>query len=231
MPANLAQTVVEAFATIVAADPTRPLVTFYDDATGERVELSGATLANWVAKTANLVVDGLGLAPGDTAVVALPAHWQTAAVLLGCWSAGLRVDVTASHPAPVAFVVEGAPVTAEETYALSLAPLGQPFRPGPPAGTMDYVMEVRSYGDTFHPRVRADRPALADGTTHARLVELATGRAPAETRVLVNGDRTTDPVDWLVAPLVAGTSLVLCRNLDTVRLTDRLETERAVAYP
>ena len=36
----------------LAADPGRPLVTFYDDATGERVELSVATFANWVAKTA-----------------------------------------------------------------------------------------------------------------------------------------------------------------------------------
>src|SRR5690606_31992912 len=32
----------------------RPLITFYDDATGERIELSGVTTANWVAKTANL---------------------------------------------------------------------------------------------------------------------------------------------------------------------------------
>ncbi|HET6211502.1 MAG TPA: TIGR03089 family protein, partial [Micromonosporaceae bacterium] len=35
----------------VAAEPARPLITYYDDATGERTELSAATLANWVAKT------------------------------------------------------------------------------------------------------------------------------------------------------------------------------------
>src|SRR6266536_5713875 len=80
------------FDAAVRADPTRPLLTFYDDATGERTELSGATLANWVAKTANLLVDGCGLGPGDRAAVLLPPHWQTAAVLLGCWSAGLVVD-------------------------------------------------------------------------------------------------------------------------------------------
>src|SRR3954447_19312603 len=77
----------------VAADPARPLLTWYDDATGDRTELSGATLANWVAKTANLLVDGCGLGPGDVAAVRLPAHWQTAAVLLGAWAAGLAVDV------------------------------------------------------------------------------------------------------------------------------------------
>ncbi len=35
------------------ADSGRPLVTFYDDATGERVELSVTTYANWVAKAAS----------------------------------------------------------------------------------------------------------------------------------------------------------------------------------
>ena len=49
----------------VADDPARPLITFYDDSTGERVELSVVTFANWVAKTANLLVDGLGASPGS----------------------------------------------------------------------------------------------------------------------------------------------------------------------
>src|SRR5690606_33707705 len=47
----------------LAADPGRPLVTFYDDATGERVELSVATFAYWVAKTANLLQDELSAEP------------------------------------------------------------------------------------------------------------------------------------------------------------------------
>ena len=45
-------------------DPARPLITFYDDATDERTELSVTTFANWVAKTANLARDDLGLEPG-----------------------------------------------------------------------------------------------------------------------------------------------------------------------
>src|SRR2546430_14952911 len=90
------------FAAVVAVDPTRPILTWYDDGTGERTELSGATLANWVAKTANLFVDGLGLGPGDHAVVLLPPHWQTAAVLLGAWSAGLTVGF-AARPAAGGF--------------------------------------------------------------------------------------------------------------------------------
>ena len=48
-------------------DPGRPLVTWYDDATGERVELSVATYANWVAKTASLLVEEHDLERGDSA--------------------------------------------------------------------------------------------------------------------------------------------------------------------
>src|SRR5947199_6823929 len=94
-------TVPKMLSAAVATDPARPMLTWYDDATGERVELSGATLANWVAKTANLLVDGCGLAPGEAASVRLPPHWQSAAVLLGCWSAG--VVVTVGGPTEVAF--------------------------------------------------------------------------------------------------------------------------------
>ena len=47
-------------------NPGQPLVTFYDDATGERTELSATTYANWVSKTAGVLVDDLGLDVGDT---------------------------------------------------------------------------------------------------------------------------------------------------------------------
>ena len=72
-------------------DPARPLVTFYDDSTGERVELSATTLDNWVAKTANLLQEEFDVGPGSTVAVALPVHCQTAAVLLGIWSCGATV--------------------------------------------------------------------------------------------------------------------------------------------
>jgi acyl-CoA synthetase (AMP-forming)/AMP-acid ligase II len=41
-------------------------VTFYDDRTDERVELSAWTFDNWVAKTANLLRDDLAVEPGST---------------------------------------------------------------------------------------------------------------------------------------------------------------------
>ncbi|MBL3753101.1 TIGR03089 family protein, partial [Mycobacteroides abscessus] len=63
-------------------------ITYYDDATGERIELSTATLANWAAKTANLLRDELGGGPSTRVAVLLPAHWQTAEVLFGIWWIG-----------------------------------------------------------------------------------------------------------------------------------------------
>ncbi len=127
-------TVPSHFAALVDADPSLPWLTHYDDASGERTELSGATLANWVAKTANLLVDGLGLGPGDRAAVWLPPHWQTAAVLLGAWTAGLTVayaEPTAAGAdvefASLEAVEAGAPVGTADRFVLGLAPMGMPL--------------------------------------------------------------------------------------------------------
>ncbi len=53
------------FAAVLSArlrdDPGQPLVTFYDDASGERVELSVTTYANWVAKAASLGITVFGV--------------------------------------------------------------------------------------------------------------------------------------------------------------------------
>jgi uncharacterized protein (TIGR03089 family) len=224
MTDDLARVFTEALAT----DPTRPLLTWYDDAVGDRTELSGATLANWVAKTANLLVDGVGLAPGDRAGVLLPPHWQTAAVLLGCWSARLSVEPTGPAPVDVLFAaadrIDAASAwPAGDRYALALAPLAAPLRQVP-AGWADYVVEVRGHGDHF-------TPYPPEGPGDAELVARAAGRAaelgmtPGE-RVLIDADRHPDPVDWLLAPLTVGASVVLCAHLDRTRLADRITAER-----
>lgn len=79
----------------VTADPARPLVTWYGGLDGPgiddpvpRVELSGASLANAVAKTTGLLVDELDLRPGARVELELPAHWQLAVWLLATWAAG-----------------------------------------------------------------------------------------------------------------------------------------------
>lgn len=226
------------FVAALTSDPARPLVTYYDDATGERTELSGETLANWVAKTANLLVYGVGLAPGGTAGVLLPAHWQTAAVLLGCWSAGIVVDLTGTGDrADVTFAAADRLGTGQagEIFGLALAALAAPMRPAPPPGVSDFVLEVRQFGDQFRPvtPVTGDDPAVP-GTVHRDICRRAADRAAywnlrPDARVLVDGDATPDPVDWLLAPLSAGASIVLSRNVDAEAKRRRLDVERITA--
>ncbi|GAA4680514.1 TIGR03089 family protein [Phytohabitans rumicis] len=217
---------IELFTAAVAKNPARPLLTWYDDATGDRTELSGATLDNWVAKTANLLVDGLGLGQGDRAGVLLPPHWQTAAVLLGCWSAGLTVGAE-EGPVDVLFAAADRLADAErwpagDRFALGLAPMAMPMRPAP-EGFADYVVEVRTYGDHFTPY-----PMDGDGAELAlragrRAADLGVG---AGDRVLVDAAKHPDPLDWLLAPLAAGATVVLCGRLDAARLGDRVAAEK-----
>ncbi len=244
-PAN---TVIGLFRALVEADPTRPVLTYYDLRTGERTELSGATLDNWVSKTANLLVDGLGLGPGDTAAVWLPPHWQTAAVLLGCWSAGLAVAYGApdGDDARVVFAAtdviaaagDGPGEEADERYALGLAPLGRPLGQAPP-GWVDYVVEVRGHADRYQgPSPSPGAPAWMGAdrgpVTHAELCRQARDRAgalgiPPAGRVLVDGTGYTDPREWLLSPLAAGATTVLGLGFghDAARVAELADTERA----
>ncbi len=209
-----------------AADPARPLLTFYDDGTGEWVELSGNTFANWVSKTANLLVDGCGLGPGDTALVAVTPHWQTAAIMVGCWSAGLSVEADGD----VAFASSPVHTSAGDRFFLGLAAMGMPYRGDLPDGWLDYITEVRPHGDHFRP-VAATGPALF-GATPAEVLARATTRSkelgiPSKGRVLIDVTKYSDPVDWLLAPLTASASIVLCKDVDAATLRRRAETERA----
>ena len=61
----------------------KPFITWYDDHRDERVELSYKTFGNWVAKTANLLVDELGAEPGTRSLLA--GHC-VAVLLAACWS-------------------------------------------------------------------------------------------------------------------------------------------------
>src|SRR3954452_11926800 len=75
-----------------AAGVERPLLTYYDDATGERTELTATALGGWAARSAGLLHEDCGLGAGSRAAVLLPPHWLTAAALLGAWSIGVTVS-------------------------------------------------------------------------------------------------------------------------------------------
>ena len=90
-PVTPPRTFPELLAARLQADPGQPLLTAYDDTTGERTELSVTTYANWVSKTGNLFVDELGLDAGDTVLLDLPAHWLVPVFLGAAWSSALAV--------------------------------------------------------------------------------------------------------------------------------------------
>ncbi|WP_069816264.1 TIGR03089 family protein [Streptomyces sp. TP-A0874] len=235
--------------TALTGDPGRPLVTFYDDSSGERVELSVATFANWVAKTANLLQDDLGAEPGDRLALLLPAHWQTAVWLLAGFSTGVVVDV-AGDPAAADLVVSGPDTLVEarscpgERVALSLRPMGARF-PQAPEGFLDYAVEVPGQGDHFTPYTPVDPEAGALAFGGARELTgsqvVARAREDASALGLAPGSRLLSglPYDgWsglsagLLAPLAAGGSVVLCRHLDRLApdaLEQRRDSERITA--
>jgi len=226
------------FAARLAADPGGPLVTFYDDATGERAELSAKSLANWVAKTHFLLMDEIGASTGDRAFVRLPVHWLAAPILLGCWFAGLEV-VADPATASVAFgdadslsaLIE--PDRLDGAFAVSLLSMARPSTP--PPGMLDYASSVRPMPDkwsTVQPQAGPGDLALA-GTSRAELA--AAAAQAAEQLGLGPGGRLlwsapwSEPQDWimsLLAPLAVGGSVVLVRNPDPAKADARAAAER-----
>ena len=224
------------------------LVTFYDDATGERTGLTAAELGSWVAATADLLTRECGLRRGCRAGVLLPPHWQTAVVLLGAWAAGIEVSFRgwataglAPHTGPAldATFVERRRVgswleevpPARHQFVLGLAPAGAPGR-DVPFGYRDFPSAVRAHLGAPPPAggVEPRQVATADGTTFDEYGAVAAGMASAQRitagdRVLIDATASEEPLHWLLAPLTAGASIVLCANLNPSLLAGRIAAE------
>jgi uncharacterized protein (TIGR03089 family) len=220
---------------IMRRDSVGPRITYYDDASGERIELSAVTLLNWAAKTANLLRDELGAGPDSRVAVLLPAHWQTAAVLLGVWYIGAEV-VIGPGEADIALCTKDRFVDAEaavgpgEIAVLSLDPFGKPVA-DLPIGVTDYATSVRVHGDQVVPE-RVPGPALdgrsADELIGAAADSAATQGITAEDRVLSTArwDTAEELIANFLAVLAAGASLVLVANPDPAAQERRKQTEK-----
>jgi uncharacterized protein (TIGR03089 family) len=226
-----APSVVSALADALAADPGRPLVTFYDGSTGERIELSVKTFDNWVSKIANLLTDELMLEPGDGVRVDLPTHWQSTVTLLGVWTAGLHVVFDAAPQEPAASVIgpsatEHADDVRGQAVACSLRPLGEAFVQPLPAGWLDFAVEVPSQPDLYVASAVIQPQDLAvvsasGHLSHGQLADRALETA-GEFGLSAGGRLLTDfnPCEprgmdvGLVAPLLAGCSVVLVTGCD-----------------
>jgi uncharacterized protein (TIGR03089 family) len=219
---------------MLRADPVGPRITYYDDATGERIELSAVTLANWAAKTGNLLRDELGGSPASRVAVLLPAHWQTAAVLFGVWWIGADVLLDGSD-ADIALCTaerldEADATGAAEVAVLSLDAFGRPAA-DLPIGVTDYATAVRVHGDQIvaeqHPG-----PALAgrsvEQVLNACRKTAAATALTADDRVLSTAPWSTpdDVVDGMLSVLAVGGSLVYVANPDPAALARKAETEK-----
>jgi uncharacterized protein (TIGR03089 family) len=149
------------------ANATAPRLTWYGP-NSERVELSGKVLDNWVAKTANFLVDELDADSGTVVNVDVPVHWRSLVWLLATWSVGATAftgtglpDAVACQGADVANIVAttdpGAASTRAETsgrqpfiVAVALPALAMRWTESLPDGALDYSGQVRAHADVFY---------------------------------------------------------------------------------
>jgi uncharacterized protein (TIGR03089 family) len=219
-------------------DPGQPLVTYYDHATGERVELSVTTWANWVAKAGSLLVDELDLERGDRIRIDLPPHWLGTVFLGAAWSAGLVVtdqdDVAAAVCGPDTLEQWGPRAAEVVVLACSLRPLGVRFAEPLPAGVHDVGVEIWSQPDAFTPW---DPPGPEDPAVEIAGRELTQGELwrEAAAGTIVGGGRLlsiADPVTEVATfsePLTQGGSLVLVARAERDQLQATYVAERATA--
>ncbi|HNV12046.1 MAG TPA: TIGR03089 family protein [Propionibacteriaceae bacterium] len=218
----------------VRTSGAQPFLTWYEPATGARVEFSAITFANWVDKTANLL-GSLGFddepSVGIPLLVTDPCHWVGLVWTMATWQIGGRVVCLprgALDSVDVAVVGprEAHPVPGSETVACSLHPLGLGFAT-PPAGVTDY-REVLAEPDVHW----SSDPATAGFTDADRTRDWASicaTRPSSERGLVIPG---TDTWTWiaeaLVAPLLGGGSTVLVSGPVTDSGLDRIRADERV---
>lgn len=186
-------------AAMLADDPGRPRLTWYDDepgpTVGERIELSAKVLGNWVNKAGNLLQDDLAAGPGTTVGIDLPTHWRACYWALAAWGVGASV-VIGSDVLDADVLVTADPGRARahagDAVLVSLPALARSHPDSADAGgAIDEARELSTHGDQF---VALADPEPADlalsdrghDTTYGSLVttEAGWGQAP---RVALNG--------------------------------------------
>jgi uncharacterized protein (TIGR03089 family) len=224
----------EVLSRLLATDPGRPLVTFYDEETGERTELSVTTWANWVAKVSSLLGDELDVEHGSRLLVDLPAHWLGTVVLGAAWACGIEVvwdgaaDAVVTGPEGVArWAAEADRIP---VVASALQPRAGPFPHGVPAGVHDLGTEVWSQPDAYAAWPGpADDDAAVAGVTQAELWSAATAGShlTGGGRLLtVANPASPSGLASLTEPLSGSGSLVLVAHASAERLERIASDER-----
>ena len=233
------------FATVLrgrcARDAGRPLVTFYDHATGERTELSVTTYANWVAKTASLLADEYDLERGQAA----PRSTCRRTGWARCSSAppgrsGLVVTDgrrrRRGRLRPRTRSTRGPRGPRPPGARLRLQPARHPVRRAA-AGRRARRRRSRS-GPSPTPSSPCDPPGADDLAARRHQPARAVGAAAAGSLLTDGGRLLTEAnpaspsgLPSFTEPLVRGGSLVLVAHADPGRLEATYAAERATARP
>jgi uncharacterized protein (TIGR03089 family) len=226
---------------MLRSDRARPRVTFYENTAGpsrgERIELSGKVLANWVSKAGNALQDEYDLGPGSVVRLSLPPHWRSLYWALAVWSVGAAVDLVGG-PIPDLLISNDSHAIAArvepargDVVLVTLDALAR-AHPGPvPAGAMDEARELATYGDQLVVLADPgpnDLALLTDDSQTPYQSVVPQRDWPASSRVNLAGDLGQVLESTLAAWAVDG-SVVLTRNgwhAGGEPLPERLASER-----
>lgn len=169
---------------------TAPRLTWYGP-DSERVELSGRVLDNWVAKTANFIVDELDAEAGTAVVVDMPIHWRSLVWLLATWAAGgtalsrpcphagdtAEANIVATTDPQAALALAASAGRAPFIVAVALPALAMRWAGDLPDEVLDYSGDVRAHADVFFADETPAEEAIAwessaGATSYASLVPM-----------------------------------------------------------
>ncbi|HLS24693.1 MAG TPA: TIGR03089 family protein [Beutenbergiaceae bacterium] len=193
-------------------DGALPRVTWYGPG-GERVELSGQVLANWVIKVANLLTEEADADDGAEVFIDLPVHWRALTWALGAWLTGAQVSfgnrISGDAPSPQVtapdVLITDRPEqagTADLLIGVALPALAMSFEGDLPAGALDGAADLMTYPDE-----------LVMPTTPADLDDVAGSAWTGPERVLVRAE-TPGVITTILAIWRAGGSVVLVADPD-----------------
>lgn len=229
-----AGSIIDVLAARVRRDGSRPLLTWYHPARGERVEFSATSFANWVDKTASLI-ETLGVEGRVAGPVSLahPGHWMSLVWPLATWQRGLVYQaVEPPLPDEADLVVIGPedpqPLLPGMTVACSLHPLGLGLRELP-AGVLDYSTEALAEPDAHWAEpVQPDDTAWLDDRrqiSHAEWLALPPEPGRVLLRVQVRPGLMLQ--EALIRPVLGGGSAVVVDGpVDDAGLARIIATER-----
>jgi uncharacterized protein (TIGR03089 family) len=194
----------------IGTDPAHPFVTVLADE--GRVELSAATIGNWIAKTAGLLSHDLLLDAGSVIDIDLPLGWQALAWQHAVWRAGMVVGSGTSEAA--LYVRDEAatlPDTTVDCIRVGRHLLGLPIKPEP-VDAIDWSSSARPMPDRYNgPTISAATPAFMRDNqvlTHNELLVYARDLAArwavgSGARVLVDAGHS--PIDGLLGSALVPT--------------------------